>query len=275
MGDPVPTDHSWRVRTQQHVSCTRPAPRHGQGSVATSGRRFAGRLTLDAVDSLRLEIAPAQSGAGDTFELKVFINGNDVLGEAALGLDPFDVIVPTNHLIARPQPHTARIGRCTCGDYECRPIDVTITRDGPQVHWDWLKNKPMDQRVTFAWSQYAGEISRVASDVAWETPERTAGRLVLAGADRAGLRRQGIELQAAHNDWRDPGVFLVLLVIDSAFEAEVELPWAGRTPEQLAWEMCALLSLRPQDWTVHWFARHRSSIVNPRMAGPGWKHRSP
>jgi hypothetical protein len=199
------------------------------------------------VDSLRLEVAPAESGSGDTFELKIFINGADVLPDEGLGMDPFNVIIPTNHLLATAKPHITWIGRCACGDYGCRPTDVTIIRDGLLVHWDWLKHQPMNRRVSFDAAEYTAEVKRVASDFSWESPERTAGRLVLAGADRAALRRRGIKLRAAYNDWRNEGIFLALLQIDGAFEAELELPWAGRAPDELARHMCALLSQRPQD----------------------------
>jgi hypothetical protein len=227
------------------------------------------------VDSLRLEVAPAESGSGDTFELKIFINGADVLPDASLGMDPFNVIIPTNHLLATEQPHTTRIGRCICGDYGCHPTDVTITHDGLLVHWDWLKHKPMNRRLTFDAAQYTTEVKRVACDFSWETPERTAGRLVLANADRSALRCYGIALWAAYNDWRDEGIFLTRLQIDDAFGVTLELPWAGRTPDELARQMCALLSQRPQDWTAAWHPSRQGANATPAIAGPRWTRRNP
>jgi hypothetical protein len=75
--------------------------------------------------------------------------------------------------------------------YGCGSTDVTITRDGDLVHWDWLIEVPMTRGVSFAASPYDAEIERVAGDHSWQTAERTAGRLVLTQLDRGALRSHG------------------------------------------------------------------------------------
>jgi hypothetical protein len=110
---------------------------------------------------------------------------------AGLGMDPYQVIIPTNRLMASSEPHTTPIAGCECGTYGCGATDITITRHGDRVHWDWLIEVPMNRGVTFDAADYDREISRVASDHSWETPERTAGRLILTGKDRRGGSRRG------------------------------------------------------------------------------------
>ncbi len=144
------------------------------------------------MDFLRLDVAPAESGSGDTFELKVFVNDVDVLGwDEGLGMDPLDVFFPTNRLLARPGPHTTAIGRCACGDYGCRPSDVTITRDGSRVRWDWHGHEPMDRSVSFDASAYTAEVTRMAGDFNWESPQRTAQRLAMGGVQPGRPPRRG------------------------------------------------------------------------------------
>lgn len=69
---------------------------------------------------------------------------------AGLGMDPFDLFVPRNRLIAADEPRRVPIARCTCGDYGCGATDVVIARDGDRVHWEWHEQKPVEQGVTFA-----------------------------------------------------------------------------------------------------------------------------
>jgi hypothetical protein len=56
---------------------------------------------------------------------------------AGFGIDPYEVLVPTNRLVATTQPRTVPIARCgACGVSDCVGTDVTIVRDDDLVHWD-------------------------------------------------------------------------------------------------------------------------------------------
>lgn len=127
-------------------------------------------------DSLRLEVVEVDESVGG-FELQVFVNGVEMTEIAAgMSMDPNDVLVPTNKLIATPTPHEAPIARCGCGVYGCGTTDGVIVRDGDLVHWDWKHEVPMDRSVTFHAADYDAEMARLTSAYSWETPERTAGR---------------------------------------------------------------------------------------------------
>jgi hypothetical protein len=91
-------------------------------------------------------------------------------------MDPYQLLIPSNQLLAGPQPHTVPIARCDCGEYGCGSTDVTITADGDRVHGKWLLEVPMHRTATFAAAAYAEEVERAAADHSWETPDRTAGR---------------------------------------------------------------------------------------------------
>jgi len=99
----------------------------------------------------------------------VYLNDVEMTSAGAgLGMDPYRVIIPTNRLVASCEPRTTPIARCECGRYDCGATDITITRHGDRVRWDWLMEVPMNRGVSFDAADYDREISRVAFDQSWE-----------------------------------------------------------------------------------------------------------
>lgn len=206
---------------------------------------FPGRLC-----DLRLAVTPVtEPEAGGGFQVQVYLNGNEMTTAAAgLGMDPFDLLIPDNRLIATEEPHTVPFARCTCGEYGCGQTDITIVRDGERVHWDWLVEKPLDHGVSFAAEAYDAEVARVAADHSWETPERTAARLLLTGVDRETLAAQGLTPVWAVNDWTKPELLRVCLRRTDGAQVFALFPWRGRDPEELAREVCETLKKPPREW---------------------------
>jgi hypothetical protein len=172
-----PRDRSWDVR--QLVDKTLDEleiPRSGTvpaGHAAAAGGGVARRA---GIDSLRLAVEPAPEDAGGGFHVEVYVNGTEMTSAGAgLGMDPYDLIISTNRLLAGPQPHTVPIARCSCGVYGCGSTDVTITGDGDLVHWDWLIEAPMNRGVSFATGQYDAEVERVAGDIPGRPPSAPQG----------------------------------------------------------------------------------------------------
>ncbi|WP_442792195.1 hypothetical protein [Micromonospora sp. NBC_01796] len=224
------------------------------------------------VDSLRLEVSSATAATGGGFQVRVYVNDVEMTSAGAgLGMDPYEILVPTNRLVATSQPRTVPIARCTCGVYGCGSTDVTIVRDGDLVHWDWSIEVPMLRGVSFTATRYDAEVARVAADHSWETPERTAGRLVLTNIDRDRLRTHGLRPSWVANDYRNPELFRVALQIDDDYQVFVDCPWHGRTPEGLAREVCATLALPPEQWPATWQAIKPTWRTPPGIAGPSWR----
>ncbi|WP_205215235.1 hypothetical protein [Amycolatopsis albispora] len=221
-------------------------------------------------DSLWLAVAPASAPAGD-FQVLVHINGTEVTADGAgLGMDPYDLLVPENRLIATAEPRTVPIARCTCGVYGCGSTDVTIVRDGDLVHWEWHGQVPMPHGVSFPAARYDAEVARAAADHSWETPVRTAGRLVLSGIDHEHLRRHGLRADWVANDRLEPETFVVALRFDDEYQVFVDTPWRDRTPEGLAREVCRTLALPPARWTASWHAIRPARTEPPAIAGASW-----
>jgi hypothetical protein len=225
-----------------------------------------------AVDSLHVRVTPALAAAGGEFQVEVHVNGVEMTAAGAgLGMDPYDVLVPVNRLVAVSQPHTMPIARCECGVYGCGATDVTITRDGDVVRWDWSIEAPMNRSVSFAADEYDCEIARVAADHSWETPVRTAGRLVLTDMDRERLLAHGLRPTWVADDHRDSAMFWVTLNNEDNYQVYVKTPWHDRGPEDLAHEVCATLALPPSEWHASWHPINPRLTEPPRIAGPSWQ----
>jgi hypothetical protein len=121
-------------------------------------------------------------------------------------------------------------------------------------------------------ADYDREIARVASDHSWETPARTAGRLILTEIDRKHLLNYGLApYWVSHDGYRNPELFRVALQIDNDYQVFVDTPWLGRSPEQLAAAVCATLAQPPERWTATWHAIEPSRRTTPpAIAGSRW-----
>lgn len=223
------------------------------------------------MDVLRMAVAPTPSDAGGGFHVEVDVNEVEMTAAGAgLGMDPYDVLVPTNRFEHGAVPVTVPVARCGCGVYGCGATDVTITREGDVVRWSWEVEVPMARDVTFDVAEYVREIRRVASDHSWETPERTAGRLVLSSV-AAGSLAGRLRISWVANDWRNPALFRVCLQDGHDYQVFVDVEWLDRTPEELAAEVRRLLlEVPPGEWRATWHAIQRSDRP-PDLAGPGWR----
>ncbi|MEU1361251.1 hypothetical protein ABZ356_15575 [Micromonospora zamorensis] len=143
-------------------------------------------------------------------------------------------------------------------------------RDGDLVHWDWSLEVPMMRGVSFAAAEYDVEVARVAADRSWETPERAAGRRVLTGMDREKRLFYGLRPSWVTNDYRDQELFRVALQIDGDYQVFVDTPWRGRSPEDLAGEVCTL-ALPPSAWHATWHTIIPTLTQPPKIAGPSWR----
>jgi hypothetical protein len=268
-----PRDSSWDVRelagrTLEELGIPQPGTVPA-GHLVAAGGGVARRARIDV---LRLAVAPADNAAGGGFQIQVYVNDAEMTSAGAgLGMDPYDLLIPTNRLLATPGPHTIPIARCGCGVYGCGSTDVTITGDGGLVHWDWLIEVPMNRGVSFATAQYDAEVERVAGDHSWETAERTAGRLVLTHVNRTALRAYGLAVTWVANDHRDPEQFRVALRLGDDYQIFLDTPWHDSSPEELAVRVCETLARGPSTWRASWHAVRPTILRPPAIARRSWR----
>lgn len=221
---------------------------------------------------VRFDVVPAGEEVGG-FVVEIFVNGVEMTAAGAgLGMDPYDVLVPTNRFVATTTGATIPAARCECGVYGCGSTDLTIIRDGDVVHWEWEGEVPVNRRLTFATRQYDAEVHRVGADRHWETPERRAGRLILETVDRAKLAESHLRISWVGTRWNDPSVFEVALLYGDSHQVFVGFPWGDRDADELAGMVTDRLArTRPSEWNASWHGispEARGQV--PEVAGSRW-----
>jgi hypothetical protein len=260
-----------RPRLQDAVADELAIPEPGTMPAGFAVAAGGGVVRRTEIDSLRLAVVPALADAGGGFQVQVYVNDAEMTSAGAgLGMDPYDLLIPVNRLLAAPEPHTVPIARCECGEYGCGSTDVTIARDGDLVHWAWSIEVPMSRGVSFAADQYDAEVARVAGDHSWETDERTASRLVRTHLDGEALKAHGLVVSWVANDHRDPELFRVALLSADDYQIFVNVPWGGRSPTELADEVCETLARGPGEWQATWYATRPTSVGPPAIARRSW-----
>jgi hypothetical protein len=180
-------------------------------------------------------------------------------------MDPFEILVPVNRLLASPRPQTVPFARCrACGVYDCVGTDVTIQRSADEVRWAWLGR---DARFTA--HEYDVEVTRTAADRSWETPVRTAGRLILTHAQP--LLPEGVRATSMIGVGPlTPDLFTLTLHLAGDYQIFLTFPWTG-APQELARHVCAVLAGPPGQWPARWHPVRSTLVHPPAIAGPSWR----
>lgn len=230
-----------------------------------------------ASDSISCAVEPVEGSASGA-ELRISINGA-IVSDSLIGwLDPVDI----DYFAGADPVHRPLLSRCpTCGEPGCDWVQVHRSPDGQTVHWDWIDEAPSgaDAGVSFPAEQYDSEIERFRSDRAWERPEDTVRRLVVAGVDHEALRLRGLRLENVARDSVEPSRIEVSVsshlepgLPRGAFQASVRFPWDGADVETIAQEIIRVLARNPREWRACYFMNNSDDgDAVPAMAGPLWK----
>ena len=220
--------------------------------------------------TLRIQVRPSP----ETNDHEVLLFGDDQnlverFGDKSIGLDPDEILVqPCPLLLAGA--HDCLIGRCDCGVIGCGDVRVEVSVGEELVRWA-AADGPREP-VLFDLQTYTSEVLRALNDQSWETPERTASRLIREAVDRELLRRLGFKFSWASGR-ADPHMMTVALWLEPGpYQVLVRVPWcetdsAGVT----AAAVVGLLMQPPSCWSdVVWFPQ-RADLGPPALAGVGWR----
>jgi hypothetical protein len=197
-------------------------------------------------ERVEFRIAVKPSPETNDHEVCLLGDGKDLIKHFAgkmIGLDPDTVLVEPCQLRAEPTAHTALIGRCSCGEIGCSRVEVEIQGDGEVVTW----KQAGAPQIQFLAGQYNAEIDRALRDFSWETPNRTAARLISKEVDRNLLARRGFRLSWASGRCRK-GVMTAALLGPAPHQVLVNLPWDGKDVGSIVNEFKVLLSAPPETW---------------------------
>ena len=103
-------------------------------------------------------------------EIRIIIDGNDLLGEDYLGLDPPDFFRQKTLF----ENGELAIGRCICGCVGCDDVWVKVCFSDNDVVWTTER----DEKFSFDKEDYLKCIKDTSTDFSWETLGRKVERLV-------------------------------------------------------------------------------------------------
>lgn len=136
------------------------------------------------MNELQLKSGPCVES--NDHQVRILIDRMDVLGEKHFGIDP---------PLFFEQPSltkggSALIGRCNCGCIGCDDIEVMIEIDNSRVTW----NSSNAEKWIFEKDHYLKEIFERMNDFSWETPGRTAERLLTPIFEKLYFIEEGFKL---------------------------------------------------------------------------------
>ncbi len=204
-------------------------------------------------------------------EVKIFLDGEDFIGRHwpdMMGMDP-DELLSYRYLSAQDVPHVVTVVRCGCGVAGCASVSVRISGQDDRVIWDnWqgVTGEPPAETLIFDREQYMGAVKDAIEDHSWETPDRTAARILTSIVDQNTLANNNLKYQWATGRLRD-ATLTVSLVGPEECQILVHLDWEEQSAEEIAHEAARLLKTDPNQWPdIVWFGES----CNPPFKGPAW-----
>jgi hypothetical protein len=190
-------------------------------------------------------------------------------GDSSIGLDPSDILVDPS-LLLPPDSAECPIGRCDCGVIGYGDVRVRIELDQHVIRWSAIHGPRTP--VCFAIESYRDEVRRALSDRTWETPERTAARVVSEQVDREALARLGLEFSWASGRVEEGVMTVALWLRPGPYQLLVHSPWfQSAGPAVNAAAVVDTLSRSPSSWgNVVWLPQ-AEGLTRPSIAGFGWR----
>ena len=205
-------------------------------------------------------------------EVKVFIDGEEFISRLwpnMMGMDP-DQVLSYRHLSAQDEPHETTVLRCGCGQVGCGSASVRISAQGDHVIWDnWRGDtggRP-SKTLTFDRNQYMKAVKDAIEDHSWETPDRTAARILASIVDHSTLAENNLKYQWATGRIRDATLTVSLSGPEGCHQILVHFDWKNQSAEEIAREAARLLNTDPNQWpAIVWYGED----CNPPFKGPAW-----
>jgi hypothetical protein len=223
-------------------------------------------------DLHRVEFRVYPSPETNDFEVRVFVDDEDFLRKhwpEMIGMDPYDIL---SHDVLAPgnTPRGVMIARCSCGVWGCGNVSAQISQEGDTVLWDaWMEDTEASTsgRLQFDKKLYLQAVERAIEDKSWESPDRTAARLLSTILDSEMLAANGLSFQWASGRIRKDAFTVSLGHPPDCHQILVHTSWKRETPEEIAELAARVLKKQPFEWSdVQWFGQG----AMPPFHGPGW-----
>jgi hypothetical protein len=189
------------------------------------------------MSTLRLSIVP--SPCSNDHEVQCLVDGKDLVARlAGIGLDPDDFFGNAPRAASGEPAREYRIGRCDCGCVGCCDILAKVVREHGQIVW-----RVGTTEISFDEAQYDAELTRAASDHSWETPQRTAERMLRERLPTEHLRERGFIFEWVSG--RQPGGQFTVAIRPAAGpyrQILLAVPWSDDLEQVVASALAALRS---------------------------------
>ncbi|MCX7359302.1 MAG: hypothetical protein NT015_14315 [Alphaproteobacteria bacterium] len=172
------------------------------------------------MSALSFNIVPSPDS--NDHQVRILVDGADLLGDEYLGLDPVDFFAQFN-----APKDTLLVGRCICGVIGCGDYLLDVRRSDTV---EWIAR---DVVARFNAEDYDRVLSAASNDHSWETQGRRIERLI--NAEHAGaITTDGYDFDWASTRFK-PGVLTLHFVKNIGLPTYayrlVDLSWDGCTDE--------------------------------------------
>jgi hypothetical protein len=196
---------------------------------------------MDAKECVELRIEVRASPETNDHEVRLLADGKSLVDRfpsGLIGLDPDDLLTDPSPLRAESSSRAVIIGRCSCGIVGCGSVEVEIRRDYDHVIW---KGDGLLTASLVLADQNDAEVERALRDHSWETPERTAARLISQAFDRDLLARRGFVFSWASGRCRHGMMTAALVLTPGPFQVLINVPWNGDNIERIVRQLSLIL----------------------------------
>ena len=227
-------------------------------------------LAPKVYNEFRIEVRP--SPETNDHQVRFIADSLDIISgswHGMIGLDPDDILFSPCPIAPTDAAHKAIVARCSCGVIGCDSIEVEIAQFLDVVQWRW-GNPNSPQSLSFLAVTYNEEVRRALTDTSWETPDRTAARLLSSAIDREALSRNGLAYNWASGRVRKETFTIAMTLVEPvAYQVLVHIPWVDEPAEAIARKSADVLMEQPNDWAnVEWFPQ-QPDLCKPSLAGSG------
>jgi hypothetical protein len=233
-------------------------------------------ILFSRMDKIGFRIQP--SPIVDDYEVRILVSGKDIIPRGMTGLDPVQGLEVEGLLSQTALTEGGRLWFAR-GDYETdEGAYLQVSRAESAVIW----NLEDAGNPTFAFNarEYDEAISRLREDFSWETPKRTAERLI-KNLDYSALNKYGIKfLNASARWWNSEKIAVSFWLTDeSAIEYQLvcHVAWDQSNAQGAADNVENLLRQAPEQWSdvvCYPQVPYKLHLI-PSIAGPGWRSGSP